>query len=73
MRSAVFVAVCAVIASFAAAQQATLLYEWVSVDYDWTGANRSAAIASGAFIPEHNAIAGESQTLHAVLDVPMTV
>jgi hypothetical protein len=55
----VFLAVCAAVSSFVASQQATLLYEWVSVDFDWTGANRTAAIESGAFIPENNAIAGE--------------
>jgi hypothetical protein len=38
---------------------ASVLYEWVSVEYDWpSDAAREAAIASGAFIPDNNVITG---------------
>ena len=36
----------------------SIVYEWVTVEYDWTDAARAAAISSGAFIPENNIITG---------------
>ena len=41
--------------------QPSLVAEFVSVNYNWTGSpwgSREAAIASGAFIPENNVITG---------------
>ena len=43
----------------ASSASVSVLYEWVTVEYDWTAAERAAALASGAFIPENNAITGK--------------
>ena len=62
LTQALFTSLLIVIACYDAAAAmgpATVLYEWVSVEYDWpSDAARAAAIASGAFIPENNVIAG---------------
>ncbi|MDR3740352.1 MAG: hypothetical protein P4L40_15160 [Terracidiphilus sp.] len=60
MASAFALALLGVCVALAAAVDTTLLYEWVTVEYDWSAADRAAAIASGAFIPENNAITGGS-------------
>lgn len=41
------------------ASNPTILHEWVTVEYEWTDAERAAAIASGAFVPHNNIITGE--------------
>jgi sugar lactone lactonase YvrE len=42
----------------ATASEPQIVAEWTQVQYDWSDADRDAAISSGEFIPEHNAMTG---------------
>lgn len=48
------------LSALAAAQRVEpeVLAEWAQVDYEWTGAERQAALDSKDFIPENNAVTG---------------
>jgi len=52
------IALTSLAATVAAASKLQVVAEWTQVEYDWSDADRDAAIASGEFIPEHNAMTG---------------